>query len=199
MVTDRGPQAEWETSAGSSAVSAPFAEVRQEAEPGAVRPLSGARSPDRGREGTGAARQPEQTYRPNGYEGAGSATASSALVTAFAEVSQEAEQGAVRSLLGARSPDPALSGTGFSYRHNWGPRRGAWTLRLNWGSVTPRSRVLVSIAEGAAGGPDNGKFIGAARYTLHNVAPRAGGVDIWVNIEWSSDILLYVDYLVVNP
>jgi hypothetical protein len=34
---------------------------------------------------------------------------------------------------------------------------------------------------------------------VHNVAPRAGGVDIWVNIEWSSDILLYVDYLVVNP
>jgi hypothetical protein len=59
--------------------------------------------------------------------------------------------------------------------------------------------VLVSIGEGAAGGPDNGKFLGAARYTLHNVAPRAGGVDIWVNIEWGSDIPLYVDYLVVNP
>ena len=38
-----------------------------------------------------------------------------------------------------------------------------------------------------------------AKYTLMNVAPRAGGVDIWVNIDWGSDIRIYVDYLVVNP
>jgi hypothetical protein len=101
--------------------------------------------------------------------------------------------------LGAASLQPELAGAGFTYRHNWGARRGQWTLRLNWAAVTPQSRVLVSIGEGTAGGPDAGKFIGAARYTVHNVAPRAGGVDIWVNIEWSSDILLYVDYLVVNP
>ncbi len=102
-------------------------------------------------------------------------------------------------VMASASQEPALSGTGVTYRHNWGPRRGQWTLRLNWGVVNPRSHVFVSIGEGAAGGPDAGKFIGAARYTLHNVAPRAGGVDIWVNIEWSSDILLYADYLVVNP
>ena len=47
----------------------------------------------------------------------------------------------------------------------------------------------MSIGEGAAGGADAGKFIGAARYTLHNVAPRAGGVDIWINIEWSCRLL----------
>ncbi len=94
---------------------------------------------------------------------------------------------------------PALNGDGFTYRHNWGARRGQWVLRLNWSEVNPRSRVFVSIAEGAGGGPDAGKFVGSARYTVHNVAPRAGGVDIWVNIEWSSDIPLYVDYLVVNP
>ncbi len=168
----------------SSAVSAPFAEVWQEAEQGAVRWLFGARG------GTAAAGARQE---------GGPAVASSALPTPFAEVSQAAEQAAVRPLLGAASPEPALSGTGFTYRHDWGRRRGQWTLRLNLGGVNPRSRVLASIGEGAAGGSDAGKFIGAARYTLHNVAPRAGGVDIWVNIEWSSDILLYVDYLVVNP
>lgn len=94
--------------------------------------------------------------------------------------------------------EPALSGAGFTYRHNWGLRRGQCVLRLNWADVGPKSQVFVSIAEGAAGGPDAGKFIGAARYTVHNVAPRAGGVDVWVNIEWSADIPLYVDYLVVN-
>jgi hypothetical protein len=72
-------------------------------------------------------------------------------------------------------------------------------LNLNWSAVNGNSRVFVAIAEGAAGGPSSGKFIGAARYTLHNVAPRNGGVDIWINIEWSSPIRLYVDYLVVNP
>jgi hypothetical protein len=94
---------------------------------------------------------------------------------------------------------PALSGNGFTYRHDWGARRGQWILRLNWDAIQPPSQVFVSIGEGVPGGPDAGKFIGAARYTVHNVAPRWNGVDVWVNIEWSSDISLYVDYLIVNP
>lgn len=115
------------------------------------------------------------------------------------ELRAAVQQGAVRPLFGAATPQPELSGTGFTYRHDWGSLRGQWTLRLDWPDVNPRSQVFVSIGEGAAGGPDAGKFIGAARYTVHNVAPRAGGVDIWVNIEWEADIALYADYLVVNP
>lgn len=108
---------------------------------------------------------------------------------------------AVQSLLGANGDvsAQALTGTGFTYRHDWGNRRGQHVLRLNWGSVNQRSRVFVAIGEGASGGPDGGKHMGAARFTLHNVVPRAGGVDIWINIEWGSDLRLYVDYLVVNP
>lgn len=136
-----------------------------------------------------------------GAGGADTRFASSAVPTAFSEVRQDVDGGAVRQLFqpAAAGPEPELSGTGFTYRHNWGARRGQWVLRLNWSAIGPRSRVLVAIGEGAAGGPDAGKFIGSARYTVHNVAPRAGGVDIWVDVEWSSDILLYVDYLVVNP
>ncbi|MFC0250442.1 hypothetical protein [Massilia consociata] len=115
---------------------------------------------------------------------------SSAFPTAWAEVHAQADAALLQ---------PALQGNGFTYRHDWGARRGQVVLRLNWGDVTPRSRVFVSVAEGLSGGPETGKFIGAARYTVHNVAPRAGGVDIWVNIEWSTDLLLYADYLVVNP
>jgi len=88
-----------------------------------------------------------------------------------------------------------LIGTGFTYRHDWGDRNGQWVLRLDWGAVNRNSRVFVAIGEGAAGG---GKFIGGARFTLHNVAPRDGGVDIWVNVEWGEAIRLYVDYFVVN-
>lgn len=127
---------------------------------------------------------------------------SSAVPAAFAELRQDVDEGAVHRLPGAAAagqPQPELSGTGFTYRHNWGLRRGQLVLRLNWSVITPRSRVLVAIGEGAAGGVDAGKFIGSARYTLHNVAPRTGGVDTWVNIEWSSDIPLYVDYLIINP
>lgn len=159
----------------SSGLSAPFAEVWQDAEPNAVRWLFGA--------------QPATAGQPT----------SSGLSVPYAQESQTAEQSTAVALLGAGSPQPELSGNGFSYRHNWGPRRGQWTLRLNMGGVTARSRVFVSIGEGVAGGPDAGKFMGAARYSLFNVAPRAGGVDIWINIEWSADILLYVDYLIVNP
>jgi hypothetical protein len=124
---------------------------------------------------------------------------SAAIGAAFAEDSQDVQQALEQPAFGAAAPEPELSGNGFTYRHDWGLRRGQWKLRLNWGDVNPRSRVFVAIGEGAGAGPDAGKFLGDARYTLHNVAPRAGGVDIWVNIEWSSDIRLYVDYLVVNP
>lgn len=156
----------------SSGLSAPFAEVWQDAEQSAVRWLFGAQQ---------------------------AGATSSALSAPYASDSQIAEQSSAVPLLGAGSPQPELSGNGFSYRHDWGPRRGQWTLRLNLGGVTARSRAFVSIGEGVAGGPDAGKFMGAARYSLFNVAPRAGGVDIWINVEWSTDILLYVDYLIVNP
>lgn len=158
-----------ERASASNVASTAYAEVVQEANEKAVRPFLGGAS----------------VPSPRADE----------------ENSQEADAAAVRSFLpaGAGAEEPALSGNGFSYRHDWGRRRGQQTLRLNWGAVNSRSRVLVSIGEGVAGGTDNGKFVGSARYTVHNVAPRAGGVDIWVNIEWGADISIYVDYLVVNP
>lgn len=181
VTSSGGGRQEGENAVASSAVATPFAEVRQDAKLGAVRPIFRAAS-------AAGTRQE-----------AGSGFASSARQAPFAEGEQQAEQLAVRPLSGAGALEPELSGTGFSYRHNWGARRGEWKLSLNWSAVNPRSRVLVSVGEGVAGGPDNGKFIGSARYTVYNVAPRAGGVDIWVNVEWGADILLYVDYLVVNP
>jgi len=127
--------------------------------------------------------------------------AGSALHRAWAQADAVADANAVQQLVQARAaaPEPELSGNGFTYRHDWGLRRGKWVLRLNWAAVTPQSRVLVAVGEGAGGGPDSGKVIGSGRFTVHNVAPRAGGVDIWVDIEWSADLSLYADYLVVNP
>lgn len=89
-----------------------------------------------------------------------------------------------------------LSGTGFTYRHDWGDFNGSRKYNLNWSAITPNSRVFVAIGEGAPGG---GKFIGGAKYTLHNVAPGNGVVSIWATIDWSSPIRFSVDYLVINP
>jgi len=129
--------------------------------------------------------------------------ASSALPATWMEARQDVAPGAVRRLRGPAAsplaPQPELSETGFTYRHDWGARHGQWVLRLNWDVIQPPSKVFVAIGEGVPGGPNAGKFIGAARYTLHNVATRWNGVDIWVDIEWSSDISLYVDYLIINP
>jgi len=93
----------------------------------------------------------------------------------------------------------AFFGNGYRYRHDWGFKNGQHILTLNWGLITPNSLVFVAIGEGVPPGPAAGKFIGAARYTLHNVAPSNGVVKIWVNIEWGSPIRLYVDYFVFNP
>ena len=90
----------------------------------------------------------------------------------------------------------ALSGTGVSYRHDWGNRHGTWIFNLNWGSVNRNSRVFVSTSEGA---PQNQMFIGSAWYTVHNVAPYDHGVSIRVHIGWNSNIRVTVNYLVVNP
>jgi hypothetical protein len=89
-----------------------------------------------------------------------------------------------------------LIGTGFTYRHDWGNLNNQNILNLQWGAINRNSRVFVAIGEGDANG---GKVIGAARYTLYNVAPNDGVISIWVNIEWSYPIRLYVDYFVVNP
>lgn len=90
-----------------------------------------------------------------------------------------------------------LAGNGFTYRHDWGNRRGSWKLTLNWGAISNQSRIFVSICE--FGGGSNQGFVGAAKYTVHNVAPFDGGVTIWINIDWSADIRVRADYLIVNP
>jgi hypothetical protein len=91
---------------------------------------------------------------------------------------------------GAGADAQAISGNGFTYRANWGLKNNQWKLRLTSTVFTANTRVFVSISEG---------HVGAARYTVHNVVPENGAVTIWVNIEWSSPIQLYADYMIVNP
>lgn len=89
-----------------------------------------------------------------------------------------------------------LFGTGFTYRHDWGDLNHQHILNLSWGAINHNSRVFVAIGEGAANG---GKFMGAARFTLYNVAPQDGLISIRIDVDWDSPLRVYVDYLVVNP
>lgn len=89
-----------------------------------------------------------------------------------------------------------IYGNGYTYRHFWGYKNGWWVLTLTDPSITANSRVFVSIGETHSNG---GKFVGAAHYTVHNVAPNNGSVTIRVHIDWDNPIPLTADYLVINP
>lgn len=77
----------------------------------------------------------------------------------------------------------------YSYKHYWGAYHGNIKATLYWSAVKATSRVFASCSEG---------HMGSAKYTVHNVVPGNGYVQIWAYINWSSNIRLYCDYLVIN-
>ena len=122
-------------------------------------------------------------------------------LTTEQEEEQEAIESEVRSLVPPSSEKDQLNGlvgTGYVYRHNWGLRRGIWTLNLTWRVVRPNTLVFVSIGEALAN-PSQGKFIGGANFILYNVAPRDATVSIRININYDRSLPLLVDYLAITP
>jgi hypothetical protein len=89
-----------------------------------------------------------------------------------------------------------LSPYSYSSRINWGYKNGSWKLTLYDSRITANSRVFVSVSEL---GTDGYRIVGAAKYTVHNVAPRNGLVTIWVTIDWGSPLRTVADYLVIQP
>ncbi len=107
------------------------------------------------------------------------------------EETQELDQDSIVALPGSEpAATRGLSGGGFTFRWDWGYKRGLWTLYLGSRYISARSRVFVSVSEG---------HMGAARYRLYNVVPYNNGVAIKVYIGWWHPIRLYADYLVINP
>ena len=87
------------------------------------------------------------------------------------------------------------------YRHSWGRRNGVVTLNLsNWPEIKPDSLMFASAGEGIVDGdPTAGKFMGAARFTVNNVVPENGNVVVRVTIDWEEPLVLFIDYLLVQP
>ena len=125
-------------------------------------------------------------------------TASGIPLSVSASVKEEAQARKFSVLTANVGKDQSLASLIATLRWDWGNLNNDLILRLNWGAVTPATAVFVAIGEGAPGGPTAGKFIGSAKFTLFNVAPRSGGVDIWINVNWGSPIRVYVDYEAVT-
>jgi hypothetical protein len=77
----------------------------------------------------------------------------------------------------------------YSFKSYFGTFNGTVKTVLNSSLISSTSRVFVSCSEG---------HLGSAKYTVHNVVPNDGYVNVWVTINWDSPIKLYCDYLVVN-
>jgi hypothetical protein len=86
--------------------------------------------------------------------------------------------------------------TAFSTFYTWRANGVHQQVRFTNANVNPNSRVLVNISEYS--GTAQGRFIGAARMAVYNIAPYQGGFLAWVEISWQSPLNVRFD-VVVDP
>jgi len=91
-------------------------------------------------------------------------------------------------------------------RHYWGPTHGRVVANYNWDAIDHDSVVLVTASQYVPTNPpsDEHRFIGAANFTVSNIAPHGPpydpnrGVTFVVNVDWKSDIGLVTDIIVLD-
>lgn len=121
---------------------------------------------------------------------------------------------------GAKIPEDMANGSshyGTTLANQFAFKYLAGTLNNNvvWcqctGGVDDQSIVFVSASEAGQNGI---QFIGAAEYTIHNVAPRlvrsttdscinwcpvgTGVIDFWIEIDWDTPLETMFNFLVIN-
>ncbi len=85
-------------------------------------------------------------------------------------------------------------------RYYWGRRQGLIRYEFNWKEIQHDFWVLVSASEGqppiSTAAPQ--RFIGDARFTVHNIAPFDGGVLFGVEIDFPQPLHLWTDITVFD-
>ena len=129
-----------------------------------------------------------------------------AEVAAARTVTAELDDANITPLFRESAEERRLTYPDWSGRIDWGYLRGWWRLNLHSSRIHRQSHVFASISELSELGEHNVEepatlepMLGNAPFTLHNVAPYAGGVFVLVHIDWPSDLWTQVTYLVVNP
>jgi hypothetical protein len=88
----------------------------------------------------------------------------------------------------------------FTYRHAWSNQHnGRVNLRVTgFFGIRPDWNVFVSAGQARVHGDATaGMFIGAARFTVNNVAPESDAMLVQLTIEWDAPLSVITDYLVV--
>lgn len=74
---------------------------------------------------------------------------------------------------------------------------GNISLNINCGGVNAASNVMISISEYSnVNNAVNSRFMGAAKFAVNNVCPRAGGVVVNMDITWSAPLFIYISILI---
>lgn len=85
-------------------------------------------------------------------------------------------------------------------RYYWGKRKGTLRYEFEWKEIRHDSFVVITASEGkppiSTAAPE--RFVGAAPFTVMNVAPYDGGVTFAVWIEWDAPIGLWTDITVFD-
>jgi hypothetical protein len=92
------------------------------------------------------------------------------------------------------------------HRFCWGPQ---FTRPFNfeWGIIRHDSFVVITASEGRERVEDRvilytsqspQRHLGAARFTVDNIAPYDGGVRFHVTIDWPSPLILWTDIIVFD-
>jgi hypothetical protein len=83
-------------------------------------------------------------------------------------------------------------------------KRGRNQLRLSNPNITRNSVVHISVSEATAlqdpaFTPIYSRFVGAANFTVHNIAPRDGHVDFIVTIDHPAPLNIVTDISIFDP
>jgi hypothetical protein len=101
---------------------------------------------------------------------------------------------------GVSAPSPLDVGGPTLLRVYWGKANGRVQCNLSDPDINHQSVVVVTASEGddsdSTASPQ--RFVGAANFTVSDIAPNDGGVSFIVNIDWDNPLNLWTDIAIMK-